>query len=65
MFENKDTKVCIVCKGNIPSWTSGTEGGTTAKTDWGSFTVYYHKVCYDPTVVEKELRKIAEEAKPR
>jgi len=63
--ESVDQKFCIVCKGITPSWTSNAMSQTTLHTDWGDFTVYYHKICYNESAVKEELTKMALEAKPQ
>jgi hypothetical protein len=49
-------ETCCICGGNVPIWMDG--NATTAHTNWGDFTVYYHPVCYNKKVVEEKLRNI-------
>jgi hypothetical protein len=63
--DDTKAKFCVVCKGLTPSWTSEASLQTTLRTDWGEFTVHYHKVCFDDRIVKEELTKLALEAKPK
>ena len=55
--------MCCVCQGSVPAWMDNSV--TTAQTDIGEFTVYYHPVCYNKGIVEGLLRDMIAKATPK